>query len=111
MVRQGDDQWLNIVKWTLFAMINAEELGITSKDVDEAMKSDKPDVKRLVGTDGNYGEQIGLSKDWAAQIIAQVGNYGEVYDRNVGVGSKLGIPRAENKLWSHGGIQYAPPIR
>jgi general L-amino acid transport system substrate-binding protein len=110
-VRQGDDQWLNVVKWTLFAMINAEELGITSKTVDEAMKSTKPDVRRFIGTEGNFGEQIGLSKDWAARIIRHVGNYGESFERNVGSGSRLNIDRGLNKLWSKGGIQYAPPIR
>ena len=111
VVRQGDDVWFNIVKWTLFAMINAEELGVTSKDIEEAKKSNKPDVKRLVGAEGKFGEQIGLSNDWAARIIALVGNYSEVFERNVGAGSKLGIPRAENNLWSRGGILYAPPIR
>jgi general L-amino acid transport system substrate-binding protein len=111
VVRQGDDQWFNIVKWVLFAMINAEELGVTQKAVDEAMKSDRPDVRRLVGTDGNFGEQIGLTKDWAARIIRHVGNYGESFERNVGAGSKLNIDRGLNRLWSKGGIQYAPPIR
>ena len=111
VVRQGDEQWFDIVKWTLFAMINAEELGVTSKTVDEAMKSTKPDVRRLVGTEGNFGEHIGLSKDWAAHIIKLVGNYGEIYDRNVGTGSKLNIDRGLNRLWSKGGIQYAPPVR
>ncbi len=110
-VRQGDDQWFNIVKWTHFAMINAEELGVTSKEVEQAMKSEKPDVKRLVGTDGAYGEQIGLTRDWAARIVKLVGNYEEVFERNVGTGSKLGIPRGINNLWTSGGIQYAPPIR
>jgi general L-amino acid transport system substrate-binding protein len=111
VVRQRDDDWMMIVKWTLYAMINAEELGVTSKNIDEALKSSKPDVMRLVGTDGAYGEELGLSKDWAARIIRHVGNYGEVYERNVGSGSKLGIPRGLNQLWSAGGIQYAPPIR
>lgn len=110
-VRFGDDQWLNIVKWTHFAMVNAEEFGVTSETIEVALKSEKPDVKRLVGTEGNYGEQIGLTKDWAARIVNHVGNYGEVFERNVGVGSKLGIPRGINALWTKGGIQYAPPIR
>jgi general L-amino acid transport system substrate-binding protein len=111
VVRERDDDWMLIVKWTLYAMINAEELGVTSKNIDEAMKSKKPDVMRLVGTEGSYGEELGLTKDWAARIIRHVGNYGEVYDRNVGSGSKLGIPRGLNQLWNAGGIQYAPPIR
>jgi general L-amino acid transport system substrate-binding protein len=110
-VKQGDSQWLEIVKWSHFAMINAEELGVTSKNIDEALKSQKPDVKRLVGTEGAYGTQIGLTNDWAARIIRLVGNYGEAYERNVGTGSKLGIPRGLNHLWNEGGIQYAPPIR
>jgi general L-amino acid transport system substrate-binding protein len=111
VVRQRDDDWMMIVKWTLYAMINAEELGITSKNIDEALKSKKPDVMRLVGTEGTYGEVLDLPKDWAARIIRHVGNYGEMYDRNVGAESKLQIPRGLNQLWSAGGIQYAPPIR
>ena len=86
VVRERDDDWMLIVKWTLYAMINAEELGVTSKNIDEALKSKKPDVMRLVGTEGNYGEDLGLTRDWAARIIRHVGNYGEVYDRNVGSG-------------------------
>jgi len=111
VVRQGDPQWFNIVKWVHFAMVNAEELGVTSKNIDEALKSEKPDVRRLVGTEGSYGERMGLTKDWAARVIKLVGNYGEVYERTVGVGSPLVIPRGINQLWSKGGILYAPPIR
>ena len=111
VVRQKDDEWLLIVKWTLFAMINAEELGITSKNIDEALKSKKPEVMRFVGNDGDYGEDIEMPKDWAVRIIRRVGNYGEVYERNIGNGSKLGIPRGLNALWTQGGILYAPPIR
>jgi len=111
VVRHKDDDWLLIVKWTLFAMINAEELGITSKNIDQALKSTKPDVMRFVGTEGDYGEELDLTKDWAVRIIRHVGNYGEVYERNVGTGSKLGIPRGLNQLWNAGGILYAPPIR
>ena len=111
VVRQRDDDWMMIVKWTLYAMINAEELGITSSNIDEALKSKKPDVMRLVGTEGAYGEALGLTQDWAVRIIRHVGNYGEIYERNVGSGSKLKIPRGLNQLWSAGGIQYAPPIR
>jgi general L-amino acid transport system substrate-binding protein len=110
-VRHGDDQWFDIVKWVLFAMINAEELNITSKNIDEMMKSTNPAVKRFVGTEGNAGEQLGLTKDWAVRIIKAVGNYGESFDRNVGKGSPLKIERGLNKLWNQGGIQYAPPIR
>jgi general L-amino acid transport system substrate-binding protein len=111
VVRQRDDEWMMIVKWTLYAMLNAEELGVTSQNIDQALKSKKPDVMRLVGTEGAYGEELDLPRDWAARIIRHVGNYGEVYDRNVGEGSKLAIPRGLNQLWNAGGIQYAPPIR
>lgn len=111
VVRQGDDAWLNVVKWSLFALINAEEMGISQATLDQALKSEKPDVKRFVGTEGSYGAQLGLGKDWAVLIVKNVGNYGEVFERNVGSGSKLGIPRGINQLWSTGGIQYAPPIR
>ncbi|WP_426433840.1 amino acid ABC transporter substrate-binding protein [Bradyrhizobium genosp. P] len=111
MVRHGDDQWFDIVKWTLFAMINAEELGITQQNVDAMLKSDKPEMKRVLGTDGNLGEQLGLTKDWVVRIVKAVGNYGETFERNVGTGSPLGIARGVNNLWNKGGIQYAPPIR
>jgi general L-amino acid transport system substrate-binding protein len=110
-VRQGDEQWAEIVKWTVFAMINAEELGVSSQTIDRALLSAKPEIKRLVGTEGNFGEQAGLTKDWAVQIVRQVGNYGEVFERNVGTESRLGIPRGLNHLWTTGGILYAPPIR
>jgi general L-amino acid transport system substrate-binding protein len=112
MVRHGDDQWFDIVKWVLFAMVDAEELGITQKNVEDLAKSaDKPELKRVFGTDGNLGEQLGLTKDWVIRIVKAVGNYGESFDRNVGAGSRLGIARGLNQLWNKGGIQYAPPIR
>jgi general L-amino acid transport system substrate-binding protein len=111
MVRHGDDQWFDIVKWTLYAMVGAEELGVNQKNVEEMAKSDKPELKRAMGTDGNLGEQLGLTKDWIIRIVKAVGNYGESFERNVGAGSKLGIARGLNQLWSKGGIQYAPPIR
>ena len=111
MVRDGDSQWFDIVRWTLFAMLDAEELGVTRKNVDEMAKSDKPELKRAFGVDGNFGEQLGLTKDWFSRIIKAVGNYGESFERNVGVGSKLQIARGLNNLWNKGGIQYAPPIR
>jgi general L-amino acid transport system substrate-binding protein len=110
-VRRGDDQWLSVVKWVQFAMLDAEELGVSSKTVDEALKSPQPEIKRMLGSEGVYGEQLGLTKDWVVRIVKQVGNYGEVFDRNVGPGSKLGISRGLNRLWTKGGIQYAPPIR
>jgi general L-amino acid transport system substrate-binding protein len=111
MVRHGDDQWFDLVKWTLFAMLDAEELGITQKNLDDMAKSDKPELKRVFGSDGNFGESLGVTKDWVSRIIKAVGNYGESFDRNVGAGSKLGIARGLNQLWNKGGIQYAPPIR
>ncbi|MDF2811758.1 MAG: amino acid transporter substrate-bindnig protein [Microvirga sp.] len=111
VVRQDDMQWFGIVKWVNFAMLNAEELGVSSKTIDEALRSEKPDVKRLVGSDGDFGTGLGLTADWAAKIVRAVGNYGEVYDRNVGASSKLDIPRGVNQMWNMGGIQYAPPIR
>jgi general L-amino acid transport system substrate-binding protein len=111
VVRQGDTQWFNIVKWVHFAMVNAEELGVTSKNIDDALKSENPDVRRLVGIEGDYGERMGLTTDWAARVVRFVGNYGEVYERTVGGGSPLAIPRGINQLWSKGGILYAPPIR
>ncbi|RUM36797.1 MAG: amino acid ABC transporter substrate-binding protein [Desulfobulbus sp.] len=111
VVRQGDDGWFNIVKWSLFAMINAEEMGVTSKNVDEMKKSKDPNIRRLLGLEGIKGKGMNLSDDWAYQIIKQVGNYGEMFERNVGQGSPLKIKRGINALWNKGGIQYAPPIR
>ena len=111
VVRQGDEQWVNIVKWTAFALVNAEELGVSSKSVDGALHSEKPEIRRLVGAEGSFGEQAGLTRDWVVRIVRSVGNYGEIFERNVGVESKLGIPRGLNQLWTNGGIVYAPPIR
>ena len=111
VVRHGDDQWFDIVKWSLNAMINAEEMGVTSANVDEMRGGTNPGVKRLLGTEGAFGDAIGLSNDWAYNIISQVGNYGEIFDANVGPDTPLGISRGVNDLWSNGGLQYAPPIR
>ncbi len=111
VVRQNDLQWIEIVRWVHFAMINAEELGVSSKTIGQALRSQKPEVMRLVGTTGNFGEEIGLSNAWAANIIRSVGNYGEVFERNLGSKTPLAIPRGLNQLWNAGGIQYAPPIR
>jgi len=110
-VRQDDPQWQNIVKWTHFAMVNAEELGVNRGNLTDALRSQRPDIRRLLGLEGSYGEQLGLTKDWVERIVRLVGNYDEVYERNVGTGSKLAIPRGINSLWDRGGIQYAPPIR
>lgn len=111
VVRQGDDVWFNIVKWSLYAMINAEEYGVTSENAEEMLDSENPDVARLLGQDGNYGEGMGLEADWAYNIISQVGNYAESFERNVGMDSPLEIERGVNALWNDGGFQYAPPIR
>ncbi len=110
-VRQGDDQWFNLVKWTHFVMLNAEELGVTRANVDERLKSPNPEIRRLLGVEGDFGRSMGLTADWGYRIIKHVGNYGEVYNRNVGDGSRLRIPRGLNNLWNKGGLQYGPPIR
>jgi general L-amino acid transport system substrate-binding protein len=111
VVRNNDLQWISVVRWVYFVMINAEELGVSSQTIDQALRSQKPEVKRLVGTTGDFGEEIGLTNAWAANIIRTVGNYGEVFERNLGAKTPLAIPRGLNQLWNEGGIQYAPPIR
>jgi general L-amino acid transport system substrate-binding protein len=111
VVRDNDLQWIGVVKWTYFAMLDAEELGVGSKTINQALKSRKPEVMRLVGTSGDFGAQIGLTNAWAANVIRYVGNYGEVFDRNLGSKTQLAIPRGLNELWNAGGIQYGPPIR
>jgi general L-amino acid transport system substrate-binding protein len=112
-VRQGDDQWFNIVNWTAYALIDAEEFGITQANVDEMKNSPNPDIRRFLGTEANstIGTDLGLSNDWAYNIIKGVGNYGEVFERNLGQSSPLKIQRGLNALWNKGGIQYAPPVR
>jgi general L-amino acid transport system substrate-binding protein len=111
VVRQGDFQWFTITKWVYFALLNAEELGVNSKNVDEMLNSANPDIKRLLGKEGDYGKGIGLDNAWAYNIVKKVGNYGEVYERNMGESSPMKIARGLNKLWNNGGLQYAPPIR
>ena len=115
VVRQNDSQWMDIVKWTVFAMIAAEELGLTSANVDEAKANmGNASVNRLLGTEGNLGEGLGLPADWAYQIVKQVGNYDEMYERSMGDGPRaIGIGRAgsQNDLWTRGGLQYSPPFR
>lgn len=110
-VRQGDDAWLNIVKWSLHAMVAAEELGVTSSNVDQMRESNSPDVRRLLGVAPGAGANIGLDEAWAYNIVKQVGNYGESFERNVGQGSPLKIQRGLNALWTEGGLMYALPIR
>lgn len=112
-VRQGDDQWFDIVKWTFNAMLNAEEMGISQANVDEMTASTNPDVLRFLGkeADTKIGTDLGLTNEWAYNIVKAVGNYGESFERNVGAGSPLKIARGINALWSKGGLQYAPPVR
>jgi general L-amino acid transport system substrate-binding protein len=112
VVRQGDDEWFNIVRWTLFAMINAEELGVTKDNVEKMRATTKnPGIKRLLGTEGKMGENLKLSADWAFNVVRLVGNYGEVFQRNLGPGTTLNISRGLNRLWNKGGVIYAPPVR
>lgn len=118
VVRQGDAQWFNIVKWTYYATVNAEELGVNSKNVDEMKTSANPEIQRLLSTkvknpdgteaDNDFGKGLGLGPDWAYNIVKQVGNYAEIFDRNL---AQLKIARGKNALWNAGGLQYAPPIR
>ena len=110
-VRQGDDPWYNVLAYTVYAMLDAEELGVTSKNVDEMKKSDNPSIRRLLGIEGEQGKAFGLPNDWAYNVIKQEGNYGEMFDRNVGDGSPLKIKRGLNALWTKGGLQYGIPIR
>ncbi len=111
VVRQGDEQWFNIMKWVGFALLNAEELGVTQANVEEMKSSDNQKIRRLLGQDGTFGEDIGLTNAWAANVLTAVGNYGEIFERNIGSGSSMQIARGLNALWTKGGIQYAPPIR
>ena len=111
VVRHGDNQFADIVRWAQFAMIEAEEYGITSKNVDDMLKSENPSIKRLLGVTPGMGKALGVDEKWVYNIIKQVGNYGEIFERNVGSESPLKIARGVNKLWTQGGLQYAPPIR
>ncbi len=111
LVRQDDFQWFTIVKWVHFALLNAEELGVSKANVDQMLDSANPDVKRLLGKEGDFGKGLGLDNAWAYRIVKELGNYGEIFERNVGSGSRLQIDRGLNRLWTKGGLQYAPPIR
>ena len=111
VVRQGDDQWFNIVRWTLNALINAEEMGIKAMPMHVKGVTENPAIKRLLGGEGKFGEELGLSNDWALNAITAVGNYGESYELNVGPNTPLKLDRGVNALWSNGGILYAAPIR
>jgi len=110
-VRHGDDEWFDIVKWTVYALIEAEEKGITSKNVDQMLNNDDPNVKRLLGATPGMGKSLNLDEKWAYNAIKQVGNYGEIFDRNVGKDSPLKLERGLNDLWTRGGLQYAMPVR
>ena len=108
-VRHGDDRWFDVVKWSLFAMIEAEELGLSSKNIDQPTTN--PSLQRFIGATGDLGKALGIDNRWAYNIVKQVGNYGEIFERNVGRGSKLQLPRGLNALWTNGGLIYAPPVR
>lgn len=110
-VRHGDDQWYDIVNWTVMALIEAEELGITSSNVDEMLKSTDPQIQRFLGVNPGFGKALGLDEKWAYNIIKQVGNYGEIFDRNVGPKTPLKLDRGLNNLWTKGGLMYAIPFR
>jgi general L-amino acid transport system substrate-binding protein len=110
-VNHGDQQWADLVRWVFFGLVNAEELGITSKNVDQMAKSQSPEIRRVVGAEGAFGQSLGLTNDWLARAVRKVGNYGEIFERNVGQGSTLKIQRGLNAPWNKGGIMYAPPIR
>ena len=111
LVRHGDNNWGDVVRWTLNALIIAEELGVTSKNVDEMKNSNNPEIRRLLGVEGDMGKQLGLSADWAYNAIKSVGNYGESFERNIGTATPLALERGLNALWTNGGILYAPPMR
>ncbi len=110
-VRQGDDQWADIIRWSFYAMVAAEELGINAANVDQMKSSPNPEIQRLLGVSGTMGEKLGLRADWAYQIIKQVGNYSESFERNLGENSHLKISRGLNALWTEGGLMYTPPVR
>ncbi len=110
-VSDDDMEWFNIVRWSLFVLIAAEELGITSKNIDQMLDSKNPKIMRLLGVDGNMGESMGLSNDWAYKVIKEIGNYGEIFERNIGIGTDMKIERGLNRLWKDGGLLYSPPFR
>ena len=110
-VRQGDDQWADIIRWVYNATVTAEEKGITSANVQSMMTANDPEILRLLGVEGSQGEELGLNKDWAYQVIKQIGNYGEIFERNIGINTPIGLARGLNDLWTRGGLQYSPPFR
>jgi general L-amino acid transport system substrate-binding protein len=110
-VANGDSRWFDVVKWSIYSLINAEELGINSKNLAQFANSNDPDIKRFLGKEGNLGEGLGLTNDFAARIVKHVGNYGEVYNRYLGPGTPFNLPRGQNNLWKQGGLLYSPPFR
>lgn len=110
-MKNGDSRWFDAVKWTIFGLIEAEELGINSQNIDQFAKSQDPVVKRLLGTEGNLGQGAGLPNDFVARAVRKVGNYGEIYNRNLGPGTPFNLPRGQNDIWEKGGLHYAPPFR
>jgi general L-amino acid transport system substrate-binding protein len=110
-VRQGDDNWEDIVRWVHYAMVDAEELGVSKVNLDDQMKSANPEIRRLLGVEGQFGEAMGLTNDWAVRVLKSIGNYGESFERTIGQGSPLKIARGINALWTKGGLQYAIPVR
>jgi general L-amino acid transport system substrate-binding protein len=111
VVRQGDDQFFNLLRWTVFAMVAAEELGVTSANVDEMTKSADPDIKRLLGVIAGNGQSLGVDEKWAYYVIKTIGNYGEAFERNVGARSAIRLERGVNRLWTDGGLMFAPSMR
>lgn len=111
LLRQGDDRFFAVVRWTIFALIESEELGVTAENIEEKRNSSDPDTKALLGVTPGNGKALGLSEHWAADAIAAVGNYGELFERNLGSGSGIGLERDLNRLWTNGGLMYAPPLR
>ncbi len=111
VVRHGDDQWLDLVRWSLYAMLEAEESGVNSKNVDQMKDSRNPTVRRLLGVEGDMGKNLGIDNEWAYRIVKQVGNYAESYERNVGPNTPLRLPRGVNRLWKDGGLHYPMPFR
>ena len=109
--RHGDDQWSDIVTWVYYATVTAEEKGVTQANVDKMKSSKDPEILRMLGVEGAQGKELGLSKDWAYNIIKQVGNYGEIFERNIGASTPIGLARGLNDLWTRGGLQYSPPFR
>lgn len=112
LVKHGDNQWKDLVTWTLIGLVSAEEAGVTQANIDEVLKTTtNPDIQRMLGASGDYGSYISLSKEWLYNAIKAVGNYGEIFERNLGSGSELNMERGKNALWSQGGLMYVPPIR